>query len=46
MGLTKKYFFGQPHPIWLKWASAGVVRSNPAEAFAKGGNSDELSVVP
>jgi len=25
----------------LKVASAGAVRENPAEAFAKGGNSDE-----
>jgi len=30
----------------LKVASAGVVRLYPAEAFAKGGNSDELQVVP
>jgi len=25
----------------IKIASAGAVRENPAEAFAKGGNSDE-----
>jgi hypothetical protein len=32
----------KPAHLWLKDASAGAVRGvNPAEAFAKGGDSDE-----
>jgi hypothetical protein len=34
-------------PAFLNSASAGAVRGgNPAEAFAKGGDSDELRVAP
>ena len=43
-GSRSHSFAVRPAPkliLALKIASAGAVRVNPAEAFAKGGNSDE-----